>query len=103
VTGPWPWPALSRIRDEPDQVPRLARFRDQHPGVLIREGLGYWQAQIPEPTGETIITRYTLHALLDELDGPTSSSALLAEKASKGAHGEMERGDRGRGRRRADS
>jgi hypothetical protein len=64
----WPWAALSLVRDEPDQVPRLARFRDQHPGVLIREGLGYWQAQIPEPAGETVITRYRLRELLDKLD-----------------------------------
>lgn len=56
---PRPW--LSLMQDELDQVPRLAIFRDQHPGVLIREGFGYWQAVIPEPTGETVITRYTLH------------------------------------------
>jgi hypothetical protein len=49
-------------------VPRLAIFRDQHPGVLIREGIGYWQAQIPESAGETVITRYTLRELLDKLD-----------------------------------
>jgi hypothetical protein len=55
------------MQDELDQVPRLARFRDQHPGVLIREGLGFWQAVIPEPTGETVITRYTLRELLDKL------------------------------------
>jgi hypothetical protein len=44
------------------------RFRDQHPGVLIREGLGFWQAVIPEPSGETVITRYELRELLDKLD-----------------------------------
>lgn len=51
---------LSLMQDELDQVPRLASFRDQHAGVLIREGLGYWQAQILESAGETVITRYTL-------------------------------------------
>jgi hypothetical protein len=64
---PQPW--LSLMQHDLDQVPRLAAFRDQHPGVLIREGLGYWQAVIPEPAGETIITRYTLRELLDKLDG----------------------------------
>ena len=33
---------LRVVPDEPDQVPRLARFRAEHPGVAIREGLGYW-------------------------------------------------------------
>jgi hypothetical protein len=32
--------ALRVVQDEPDQVARLARFRA--PGVVIREGLGYW-------------------------------------------------------------
>lgn len=66
-----PW--LSLVRDEPDQVLRLARFRDEHPGVLVREGLGYWQAQIPEPAGETVLTRYTLRELLDKLDTMTGA------------------------------
>ena len=40
---PRSWPMLSLLRDEPDQVPRLAIFRDQHPGVLISElGGRYW-------------------------------------------------------------
>jgi hypothetical protein len=64
---------LRLVPDEPDQVPRLARFRDQHSGVLIREGTGYWQAQIPEPAGEMVITRYTLRELLDKLDELTAS------------------------------
>ncbi len=36
--------------------------------MSIRHGLGYWQASIPEPNGETVITRYWLKALLDTLD-----------------------------------
>ena len=55
------------MQDELDQVPRLAIFRTEHPGVLIREGFGYWQAVIPEPSGETVITRYTLRELLEKL------------------------------------
>lgn len=66
---------LSLMQDELDQVSRLARFRDQHPGVLIREGFGYWQAVIPEPSGETVITRYTLRELLDKLDDLTGGNA----------------------------
>jgi len=31
-------------------------------------GDGWWQAQVPEANGETIVTRYTLRVLLDELD-----------------------------------
>ncbi len=38
---------LTSMQDELDQKPRLARFRDQHPGVLVREGSGFWQAVIP--------------------------------------------------------
>ena len=63
---------LTSMQDELDQKPRLAIFRDQHPGVLIREGPGFWQAVIPEPNGETVITRYELRGLLDKLDELTS-------------------------------
>jgi hypothetical protein len=67
VTG-YIWPALRLVPEEPDQVLRLASFREQYPAVFIREGTGYWQAQIPEPAGETVITRYRLRELLDKLD-----------------------------------
>lgn len=54
---------------EPDQVIRLARFKDAHPGVIIGDGgFGTMQARIPEPDGETVITRYTLRELMDKLD-----------------------------------
>lgn len=60
--------ALGIAPDEPDQVLRLGRFREEHPGVIIGDGgFGTWQARIPEPHGETVITRYTLRALLDKL------------------------------------
>jgi hypothetical protein len=62
------WPTQRLVPEEPDQVLRLASFREQHPAVFIREGAGYWQAQIPEPAGETVITRYRLRELLDKLD-----------------------------------
>ena len=68
---PPPW--LTSMQDELDQKPRLARFREQHTGVPIREGFGFWQAVISEPSGETVITRYELRALLDKLDELTAS------------------------------
>jgi hypothetical protein len=53
---------------EHDQVVRLSRFRAAHPEVIIGDGgFGTMQARIPEPNGETVITRYTLRELLDEL------------------------------------
>jgi hypothetical protein len=66
VTGP-ARPALRLMPDEPDQVPRLERFR-AHPGVVIGECIrGCWQAWIPEPAGGTVVTRYSLRELLDRL------------------------------------
>ncbi|HEX2823455.1 MAG TPA: hypothetical protein VHO07_25340 [Streptosporangiaceae bacterium] len=56
------------VPDELDQVLRLSRFRQDHPSVTIGAGDGWWQAQIPEPNGERVTTRYTLRALLDKLD-----------------------------------
>lgn len=59
---------LRKVPDEPDQVPRLSRFRQEHPGVVIGAGYGWWQARIPEPSGEIVTTRFTLRDLLDKLD-----------------------------------
>jgi hypothetical protein len=56
------------VPDDQDQVLRLSRFREDHPGVTIGAGNGWWQARIPEPNGEIVTTRYTLRALLDKLD-----------------------------------
>jgi hypothetical protein len=65
--------ALGIAPDEPDQVLRLGRFRDEHPDVIIGDGgFGTWQARIPELDGETIITRYILRELLDKLDELTT-------------------------------
>lgn len=61
-------PALGLAPDEQDQVLRLGRFREEHPDVIIGDGgFGTWQGRIPEPNGETVITRYTLRELLGEL------------------------------------
>jgi len=54
--------------DEADQVLRLHRFRAEHQSVVIVAGDGWWQGRVPEPKGETVITRYTLRELLDKLD-----------------------------------
>jgi hypothetical protein len=36
---------LQLVPDEPDQALRLARFRQEHPGVIIgKGGFGTWQA-----------------------------------------------------------
>jgi protein-tyrosine-phosphatase len=61
-------PARRLVPDELEQVMRLARFRQAHPGVMVGAGRGWWQAVIPEPDGEQVITRYTLGQLLDRLD-----------------------------------
>ena len=67
---------------EEDQIPRLAAFRAGHREVIIGDGgFGTWQARIPEPDGETIITRYALRDLLDQLDAiyPPDDLELLTQ------------------------
>ena len=62
-------PPLRLIREEPGQVLRLARFREQRPDVIIGTGeFGTWEARILGPTGERVTTRYTLRQQLDRLD-----------------------------------
>jgi hypothetical protein len=60
---------LHLVPDEPDQVARLARFRERHPDVIVGDG-GFrtMQARIPAENGETVITRYSLRERLDKLD-----------------------------------
>jgi hypothetical protein len=61
---------------EPDQLLLLARFRAAHPEVIVGDGgFGTVQARIPEPDGETVITRYTLRELLDKLGELTGTPA----------------------------
>ena len=57
-------------RERPEQLRRLDRFRAQYPGVVINRvgGFGFWQAWIPAGAGGTVITRYVLQDLLDELE-----------------------------------
>lgn len=59
------------VRGEPDyvdQVPRRAAYERAHPNVEIIYLGNYWQAIIREESGQTIISRYTLKALLDKLE-----------------------------------
>ena len=68
-----PLRAVPSKLEQPDQVVRLARFRNEHPDVIIAPAeFGTWQARIPEPHGETVTSRYTLKDLLDKLDELTS-------------------------------
>ena len=54
----------------PEHLQRLDRFRALYPAVVIDrvDGFGFWQAWTPESTGGTVITRYLLQDLLNELD-----------------------------------
>jgi len=66
---------------EPEQWLRLARFKTAHPEVIIGDGgFSTLQARIPQPDGETVITRYTLRELLDRLD------ELTAEQTEPGCN-----------------
>ena len=68
-------PALRLAREEPDQVLRLQAFRAAHTEVIIGDGgFAVWQARIPEPNGEHVISRYTLRELLDKLDELTGGA-----------------------------
>ena len=62
-------PGAGRLR-----LPAAAgRVQGRPPDVIIGEaGFGSWQARIPEPNGEAVITRHTLRELLDRPDELTS-------------------------------
>ena len=69
-------PALRIVPDEQDQVPRLERFRADHPEVVI-----LLQGAPPRAwIGRRKIERPTLRALLDELEQtvPPNPPASLA-------------------------
>ena len=75
-------PVLGIALNEPDQVVRLGRFREEHPDVIIGDGgFGTIQARIPEPNGEMVITRYRLAELLDKLDQLTSEHGAHEDDA----------------------
>ena len=73
MSGSQPRPELRLAADELCQVVRLQAFRAAHQDVIIGTGeFGTWQARIPQPNGETVITRYALKPLLDKLDELTT-------------------------------
>lgn len=69
-----PVPRLRLVSDEPE-MPRLQAFRARRPDVIIGLlGFDAWQARIPEPNGETVISRHKLKELLDRLDELTGGT-----------------------------
>ena len=63
--------ALSLVPDEPDQVPRLERFRAGHPEVIILV-----KGPVPKAyVGHRKVQRATLRVLLDELEEMFPSAA----------------------------
>jgi hypothetical protein len=52
----------------PEQQFRRRRLQDAHPQVQIVFLGSAWQAVIPRPAGEDVITRYELRDLLDALE-----------------------------------
>ena len=52
-----------------EQMIRLAAFREANPAVVIGDlGFTVWQARIPRPHGETVVSAHELGDLLDKLD-----------------------------------
>jgi hypothetical protein len=67
-------PAPRLTHEDHATLVRLEHFQRAHPGIEVHSGLGFWQAVIPEDTGSTTITRYTLTALLGRLDEVVNGS-----------------------------
>jgi len=71
--GPHPnlWPVSPPVGEtEPyDQVPRLLKFRAEHPEWTVGyvHDIGVWQALKLTESGSHTIVRYVLRRLLDEL------------------------------------
>jgi hypothetical protein len=64
VTGSVHRSALSLVPDEPDQMPRLERFRAEHPEVII-----LLRGPMPKAwVGRRKIVGQTLRDLLDDLE-----------------------------------
>ena len=72
-----------------EQMDRLAEFRAAHPDVIIGSEFGTWQAIVPLPDGESVITRHLLGALLDRLEElfPAGSEARPAGDQPGGPDG----------------
>lgn len=74
---------------------RREQLLKAHPNIRINAGTGFWQAEINEPYGVTIITRYELDELIDRVQPvlaaasapqpPSRSPALPRQAAGAGA------------------
>ena len=53
-----------------NQVARKDAFLRSHPGsrIYALSHAGPWQADVPEESGSTVLTRYSLPELMDKLD-----------------------------------
>jgi len=61
------------VRTAPAASRTAAWILTAHPEVIIGDGgFGTMQALLPEPDGETVITRYMLSELIDRLDELTA-------------------------------
>ena len=62
-----------------EQMIRLATFRQANPAVVIGDlGFRVWQARIPQPHGETVVSAHVLEDLLDKLDALGKAGELPA-------------------------
>ena len=71
---------MARYQAPEDRV-RRQRYQAGHPDVRISSGgVGrWWQAVIPQVSGETVVIRFGLAELLDDLearDGPPGERGL---------------------------
>jgi hypothetical protein len=56
---------------------RREQLLKAHPNMRISAGTGFWQAEIDEPSGMTIITRYELGKLIDRVQVVLAATAAL--------------------------
>ena len=62
------WVLYVGLRDVLIAATAILSFMFLYPDVIVGDGgFGTMQARIPKPDGEIVITRYTLHELLDKL------------------------------------
>ena len=74
---------MARYQGLEDRV-RRQQYQAGHPDVRIGSGGAgrWWQAIIPEASGETVITRFGLADLLDDLEARDGSAGERAPLAS---------------------
>ncbi len=70
-----PVPMVRGELDYSAQVPRLASYRQAHPGAEIIYLGAWWQYILIEGNGLTVIVRYTLEELMDHLESLDADGA----------------------------